>query len=138
MYGVINHEGKHSNCGHYTWFVKGYDKNWYLCDDAKIKRIYDISDFSKSKAYILFYKLIDGPSFPSYVDRKISSVSTEDLESEVQHNLLNKYKPLNKINLQRSKILKPSKMKTNKSWTNVKRRVKKMAMKEEENQKDKK
>ena len=84
LYGVINHEGKFSNCGHYNCYVKGYDGNWYICDDSKVKRIYDISDVPTSKAYVLFYKLKGGSIRHQLITRRPSNVSTVDLDSETR------------------------------------------------------
>lgn len=103
-----------------------------MCDDAKIKRIYNIDDFPTSKAYILFYKLVDGSSISHLLDRRISSVSTEDLENEVQHNLIHNQKTLNKIATKRTRNLKLHKAKTT-NGANIKRRVKKTIDKEREN-----
>lgn len=59
LYGVINHEGDHSNCGHYNCYIKNSQGNWFNCDDSKIKRLNGNNIKDADKAYILFYRLAD-------------------------------------------------------------------------------
>lgn len=54
LYAVCNHVGS-PNCGHYTASVK-CDGEWYLFDDALVKRIEDpAAAVVSSEAYLLFY-----------------------------------------------------------------------------------
>lgn len=102
LYAVINHEGKFSNCGHYNSYVKGYDQNWYICDDAKVKKINGNGPQSTDKAYILFYKLISGPTRENKVfERKASDASTNDVDSDTKSTRSTKPKSLSKINRKR-------------------------------------
>lgn len=81
LYAVINHEGRFSARGHYNWYVKGYDQNWYICDDSDISKIGKNTKKS-TKAYILFYKLSDEDKYKKINNRKLSDASTCDVDSD--------------------------------------------------------
>lgn len=129
---MINHEGKYSNCGHYNWYVKSRDENWYICDDAKIKRIYDITDVPTSKAYILFYRLKGGSVTHQLITRRPSNVSTEDLESETLSVSSDDSNNHSIVKRKRRKGLKCTKPKTQKKWATKKRRLIKCMVKKSE------
>jgi hypothetical protein len=99
LYAVINHEGDHSHWGHYNWYVKNLDGNWYNCDDSKIKKFNGSNTKDLDKAYILFYRLADSWRQNKLTPRKISNVSTEcDQDEETKPT---KYKMKTRFNRKR-------------------------------------
>ena len=112
LYAVINHEGKYSHWGHYNSYVKGFDQNWYSCDDSKVKKLTDINQKCSEKAYILFYRLKSSDSQFYSPLRRISNVSTEMAHNEEwKTKKMSKPKTLSKFNRKRkrgSRIEKPS------------------------------
>eukprot|EP00053_Salpingoeca_punica_P010830 m.96841 g.96841 ORF g.96841 m.96841 type:complete len:619 (-) comp15502_c1_seq1:191-2047(-) len=52
-----------SSFGHYIAFVKADDKNWYVCDDAKVQQVPE-SVVLQQNPYMLFYQR-QKPSIPS-------------------------------------------------------------------------
>lgn len=97
LYAVINHEGRNSHWGHYNSYIKGFNGNWYLCDDSRVRKISSEKSFKLSeKAYILFYRLADScrDSIPS--PRKISTVSTQIMGMENNEEKRSNKKPKSK------------------------------------------
>ena len=55
MYGIIVHLGGSSYSGHYYAFVKGFDNEWYLCDDSSVRPT-NLPRVLGQSAYMLFYR----------------------------------------------------------------------------------
>jgi len=126
LYAVINHEGKFSNKGHYNCMVRGYDKYWYVCDDSTITKIGN-NPKKSTKAYILFYKLSEGHKIEKLAQRRISDVSTNDMDSDEQLVKIDKPKSPIKVNRKRKRIITSSTLVSknkDKSNASIKRRHK--------------
>lgn len=106
LYAVINHEGRFSNRGHYNCNVKGFDENWYSCDDSTIINQGKVHKKS-NKAYILFYKLSDACKLERQGSkRRISDASTNDIDSDALSVGTDKPKSIKKVNRKRARVTK--------------------------------
>jgi ubiquitin carboxyl-terminal hydrolase 8 len=57
LFGVCNHSGVSAG-GHYTCYVKTFNKKWYLFNDQMVTEIKDnLNQIITAKAYCLFYRL---------------------------------------------------------------------------------
>ena len=55
LFGICNHFGN-LETGHYTNFVKTYDRKWYHCNDEIIQEVKNINHVHTQYAYCLFYR----------------------------------------------------------------------------------
>jgi ubiquitin C-terminal hydrolase len=55
LYGVCNHIGTPYG-GHYTSFVRNYNKEWIHYNDTNVERINDMNQIVSNQAYCLFYR----------------------------------------------------------------------------------
>ena len=58
LFGLVVHEGRGLQWGHYKSYVQNFSGNsWFCCNDESITRIPSESALSK-QAYVLFYKKV--------------------------------------------------------------------------------
>jgi ubiquitin carboxyl-terminal hydrolase 36/42 len=55
LYGVVVHSGGGCRSGHYFSFCKGFDGDWYDCNDDYVGKT-QLDRVLKQQAYILFYQ----------------------------------------------------------------------------------
>ena len=55
LYGVVVHQGGGCRSGHYFSYCKGFDGEWYDCNDDYVGRS-KIEIVLRQQAYILFYQ----------------------------------------------------------------------------------
>lgn len=65
LYGVVSHYGS-INSGHFTAIIKKDEKDWYMCDDARVYKIEE-ERVIHSNAYILFYINKESPYQNDYI-----------------------------------------------------------------------
>lgn len=106
LYAVINHEGYYSHWGHYNWYVKSFEDNWFRCDDSKVKKIGSQNQTSSEKAYILFYRLA---KIPKKTTKRKVKVPIESESKEESKSLKSSTTKSSTVNRKRKKETKPAK-----------------------------
>lgn len=79
LYGVLVHFGHSVNSGHYISYVRGANKVWHLCDDARVSQASERQVLSQS-AYILFY-IRRHPRHPHLHPRPAPALKAAEVEA---------------------------------------------------------